>query len=409
MTRLALFRQRRPTPARGRLGNLSGASPGTVLSPAAALRRSLAVAAIATCVCAGSARAQSETVAVYDSFAPAFDDDSFLSLPGTVTPGPLRAALTLGSDLSFAHDQVPRDGGPVRLDRVFRSTFGVQLGLGDRMAVALAVPVVLLQYGEAPAADGGNPGQADTRRDGFGDIRLQARYRLFGSVAASPGATADGPGLGMLVGFDLPTGEAARYTGEDIARTELSLLADFQLLGAAAGVKLGWLRRPIHRVARPDGDRYKLQDRLVYGAGLRVPMPFMPTLSALLELRGEADFADARSAPMELLLGGRIKKGQWSATLSGGVRLSSGYGVPAGRLVLTLRATPENPDIDGDGIPDDADGCPMLPEDMDGFEDDDGCEDPDNDNDLVPDVDDLCPNEEAAEDRDLDEDGCTDK
>lgn len=378
---------------------LPGALPG-----AAAL-------CLATALCLGvmPARAQTETVAVYDRFAPAFDDDGFLSLQGTVTPGPWRAALTLGSDLSFAHDQVPREGGRVRLDRVFRSTLGVQVGLGERMAVAVAVPVILIQLGEAPFGADGAREHVDTRRDGFGDVRLQGRYRLFGSVAQTPGDSADGPGLGMLVGFDLPTGDAARYTGEGLTRTELSLLADFQLLGAAAGLKLGWLRRPIHRVARPDGDRYKLQDRFLYGVGLRIPMPFMPTLSAIAELRGEADFADSRSAPLELLLGGRIKKGPWSATLSGGLRLSSGFGVPAGRVVLTVRATPKNPDIDGDGIPDGVDACPLLPEDIDGFEDDDGCEDPDNDNDLVPDADDLCPNEEAAEDRDLDEDGCTDK
>lgn len=377
---------------------------------AALLRRALAAVAVALLVAAPSttARAQRETVAVYDSFTPAFDNDSFLSLPGTVTPGPLRSALTLGTDLSFAHTQVPREGR-VRLNRVLRTTIGVQLGLGERLAVALAIPVIPLQLGEAPGVGAAANTQVDTRREGFGDVRVQARYRLFGSVRDVPGAVTDGPGLGMLVAFDLPTGEAGRYTGEGFARTELALLADFQLLGAAAGLKLGWLHRPIHRVVRTDGDRYKLQDRLVYGLGFKVPMPFMPTLSGLLEFRGEADFADGRSAPLEMLLGARIVNGAWAATLSGGLRLSSGFGVPAGRLLLTVRATPKNPDLDDDGIPDSRDACPLLPEDLDGFEDADGCEDPDNDNDFVPDADDLCPNEEALEGRDLDEDGCTDK
>jgi OOP family OmpA-OmpF porin len=54
------------------------------------------------------------------------------------------------------------------------------------------------------------------------------------------------------------------------------------------------------------------------------------------------------------------------------------------------------PDNDNDGIPDAIDKCPMKPEDMDGFEDADGCPDPDNDKDTVLDVDDFCPNTPGA-------------
>jgi outer membrane protein OmpA-like peptidoglycan-associated protein len=49
-------------------------------------------------------------------------------------------------------------------------------------------------------------------------------------------------------------------------------------------------------------------------------------------------------------------------------------------------------DKDGDGILDDVDQCPEQPEDLDGFEDEDGCPDPDNDQDGVFDTEDLCPN-----------------
>jgi OmpA-OmpF porin, OOP family len=50
-------------------------------------------------------------------------------------------------------------------------------------------------------------------------------------------------------------------------------------------------------------------------------------------------------------------------------------------------------DRDGDGIPDNVDQCPDEPEDKDGFQDEDGCPDPDNDGDTVLDVNDKCPNE----------------
>jgi outer membrane protein OmpA-like peptidoglycan-associated protein len=54
------------------------------------------------------------------------------------------------------------------------------------------------------------------------------------------------------------------------------------------------------------------------------------------------------------------------------------------------------------------DKCPNVPEDLDGFQDDDGCPDPDNDGDRIPDVQDQCPN--APEDYDgfQDNDGCPD-
>lgn len=48
-------------------------------------------------------------------------------------------------------------------------------------------------------------------------------------------------------------------------------------------------------------------------------------------------------------------------------------------------------DRDKDGILDEVDQCPDEPEDIDGFEDENGCPDPDNDGDTVADVDDDCP------------------
>lgn len=50
-------------------------------------------------------------------------------------------------------------------------------------------------------------------------------------------------------------------------------------------------------------------------------------------------------------------------------------------------------DEDNDGVPDRTDQCPKDPEDLDGFQDDDGCPDPDNDNDTVLDAQDACPSQ----------------
>lgn len=66
-------------------------------------------------------------------------------------------------------------------------------------------------------------------------------------------------------------------------------------------------------------------------------------------------------------------------------------------------------DADGDGLHDESDICPELAEDLDGFQDDDGCPDPDNDLDGVLDVDDACPMDSEDFDLHRDDDGCPDE
>ena len=66
-------------------------------------------------------------------------------------------------------------------------------------------------------------------------------------------------------------------------------------------------------------------------------------------------------------------------------------------------------DDDQDGVPDSADACVQLPEDLDGFEDEDGCPDEDNDQDGLVDAQDSCPQEPETVNGNLDEDGCPDE
>jgi outer membrane protein OmpA-like peptidoglycan-associated protein len=68
----------------------------------------------------------------------------------------------------------------------------------------------------------------------------------------------------------------------------------------------------------------------------------------------------------------------------------------------------EEPDRDLDGIPDTIDACPDTAEDLDGYQDEDGCPDPDNDRDGVPDALDRCPNQPEDLDGYQDTDGCPD-
>lgn len=65
-------------------------------------------------------------------------------------------------------------------------------------------------------------------------------------------------------------------------------------------------------------------------------------------------------------------------------------------------------DNDNDGIADSVDKCINVPEDKDGFEDLDGCPDLDNDKDGIPDSLDKCPDQPEDKDNFRDEDGCPD-
>jgi OOP family OmpA-OmpF porin len=76
-----------------------------------------------------------------------------------------------------------------------------------------------------------------------------------------------------------------------------------------------------------------------------------------------------------------------------GTGLVAGVGSPDLRVIAAIgwRAAECGPgDTDKDGITDDIDACPEVPEDMDGFEDTDGCPD-DNDGDGIADAEDACP------------------
>lgn len=73
-----------------------------------------------------------------------------------------------------------------------------------------------------------------------------------------------------------------------------------------------------------------------------------------------------------------------------------------------LDGCPEDQDVDGDGIPESRDQCEFEAEDLDGYLDADGCPELDNDLDGVPDASDQCAGDPEDPDGHRDEDGCPD-
>ncbi len=119
-------------------------------------------------------------------------------------------------------------------------------------------------------------------------------------------------------------------------------------------------------------------------------------------------FANDSSTPAEGMIGGWHRfNDDIVARLGVGTGLSGGIGSPVARIIASVAFEPlEIRDADKDGIVDKQDTCPTKPEDLDTFEDADGCPDPDNDHDGLADGSDRCP--DISEDRDSwqDDDGC---
>jgi hypothetical protein len=334
-------------------------------------------------------------------FRPAFDDAGFLGLDGTRTLPPYRFAFTLFLDLALDPVEVESDGEQYALvEESFVAHLAAEVGLFGRLNAALYLPLILYQQGP------GKPAMLGDELESFAvaDPEIALRYRFLGVDMSERDAPRDGPGLALQLTASLPIGTEDAFAGEGSLQTEVALLGDFQLLGAGAGASLGWRH---HRRGDEPNVGLPKSDEFTFAVGLKLPLPPLPELIPVLEFRGATAFESGTTA-LELALGANLNLGDVMLTLAGSLGLSDGYGTPDGRVVLGVRWSPSESDKDGDGLNDADDQCPYLAEDLDGFNDSDGCPDPDNDNDLVPDLDDRCPAEQAEEGRDEDEDGCTD-
>ena len=337
-----------------------------------------------------------------ERFRPALDHDGFLGMQGTAVPGPWR--WNTGFFLQYAKSPLSAHEEDVIAHRL-AGDLQMQLGIGGRFAIALDVPMVLYQSADpAPLRDDGGA----IASQAMGDPRLVARLRFYGEDFKVPRERNEGPGLAILAAVTAPLGTESAFASDGAARLELRAIGDFHIFGAGAGINVGWRHRFEERIIGRD----LFRDELLFGIGIKVPIPWVEDLLALLEVRGALDardpFSGGPQTAVEGDLGVAIQRHGVAVRTGIGTGLTGGIGTPQVRVFVGLHWAPRLADLDRDSIPDDVDQCEHLPEDFDGFEDSDGCLDPDNDMDFIPDVDDRCPNDEALEGYDEDEDGCTD-
>jgi OmpA-OmpF porin, OOP family len=323
-------------------------------------------------------------------------------------PGPLNWNAALVA--SYAHRSVVLEDGeggevavPVRHQLSLDYLFG--LGLGDRIALGLALPSVVYQDG-SDVRDRLS-GATTLPTSALGDVALSAKAILL------PAGDLGGFALGALGKVTLPTGDPTSYVSEDSATGELRVLSELSLVALT-------LRATVGAKVRGRETTYVDQafgHELPWGAALVLRPQALGwdehgRWSWSVETHGAValtpSFASRAGSPALLGAVARYTPGETSFLAGIEAPLGSAVGAPSVRAVLGFGWAPRFYDADKDGIEDAKDECAELAEDRDGFQDADGCPDFDNDDDGVGDDTDKCPGEKEDADGFEDEDGCLD-
>ncbi|MGE0787039.1 MAG: thrombospondin type 3 repeat-containing protein [Sandaracinaceae bacterium] len=275
------------------------------------------------------------------------------------------------------------------------------LQLFDRLQIGLVVPVALMNGdGFSGPMTGRNPvvipgGQSVA----LADPRLTLKGRFL---------TESGFSLSASAFVTAPTG--ARAT----ARSQAFLGDDLPMFG---GQLIGELSQSGFRISGNVGGTWREEvtllstvvgPQLTYGVGIGYDITTLVGIFG--EFVGASTFtSQIDEHSLEWRAGGTIRVDDFQFQLAGGTGLPPfGVGTPIFRAIGGVQWAPIRLDSDGDGIEDADDSCPSEREDVDGYEDEDGCPEADNDGDGHDDASDPCPDEAEDMDGFEDTDGCPD-
>jgi outer membrane protein OmpA-like peptidoglycan-associated protein len=286
------------------------------------------------------------------------------------------ASTLLGTDDSYVSDELvgtgrllmqwahqplvyyPSDGEPVDLvgDLVQLDVLGAFSY--KRLRLGVDLPIMLRSIGDVTDPE-----------TGMGDLSLDLKGRLLDRRSHAVGLA-----LGSRV--SLPTASTEAPLGADGVGWSVHGILDAQLGDALVALNLGTVGTPTVELENLTWD-----DHLY--ARLGASYALTPTVGLGAELGGHApyaDFGNTDAMPAEALLGAWLRPGggDWVLRLAGGSGITGGVGAPKARALLALAYDPPlaGPDRDLDGISDAVDRCPEVPEDVDAWEDDDGCPEP---------------------------------
>ncbi|MCB9760676.1 MAG: OmpA family protein [Alphaproteobacteria bacterium] len=223
-----------------------------------------------------------------------------------------------------------------------------------------------------------------------------------------------GVGVGLAPYIAIPTGQRAKdaYVSNGFsAGLAATVGGDTGKLGWRANLGLDLGAKNAVDTGNTAIEELEIGSSLRWGLGANYDV--IEELLVGAELTSQIDMASGlgpwNANPMEAHLYGTYGGEEGvQGTLGFGTGIIAGVGAPDFRIVAAVGyRKPGGPaDTDGDGLTDDVDGCPTEAEDMDAFEDTDGCPDLDNDQDGVLDAADSCPLEPEDMDAYEDVDGC---
>lgn len=280
------------------------------------------------------------------------------------------------------------------------------------MQIGLRVPVMYVS-GEGIDTGTGGPVEGGLTAFGVGDATLEGKFRFYGDPQTSAfvlgGAIDVSAPLGTLTAQNSYIGNASRDAAGNISGVPVTgggrLIFDGNFGKLSFAMNLRGQYRPKARLGTTELGPFEFR----YGAA--VGFQVSPIFKVFAEGFGGTRFSSlngtnslevdggAQITPLNLPL---------AFTIGGGGGVLQGVGVPLFRAIGGVTFVNEVGDEDGDGINDRNDKCPTIPEDKDGFEDDDGCLEDDNDQDSVPDTKDKCPDKQEVINGFHDDDGCPD-
>jgi outer membrane protein OmpA-like peptidoglycan-associated protein len=327
-------------------------------------------------------------------FVPSASPYSIFTVDGAQTSAELE--LSGGLILNYASEplvlkQVGGDERIVIVEEQMAADLLFALGLFDLMEINLGLPVYFLNNGSIrdEAIEGAT----------VGDLRARAKFSLLDSE--------QGPvGVAVFAQMGFPTGDDTAFTSSGQYYVRPGVVVDTRIRRLLLALNLsGNIQQ------ERDFGNLSLGSELHYSAGAQYEV-IANRLFVGGEVYGSTPFEDAfevENSPLEGLLGAKLRTDyniHFEAGL--GTGLVAGYGSPTWRAFGGVRYASFDQDWDDDGILNRDDLCPREPEDIDLFEDEDGCPDLDNDQDGILDANDDCPLDPEDIDQFEDEDGCPD-
>ena len=289
------------------------------------------------------------------TFRPSIDSHDFFRLVDSELPAKGLTGRGMFSHTASPLQYTSGDGETVDIvSDIVQLNASVAYTTG-KLRLGLDLPIVLRSFGGE-----------DADATGLGELLVEGKYRLLDGKSSAFGLalsarsvvptstvagalSSQGPGIGFGFGVD-----------KRLASLHIAASGGLDYVPPAELENVSW------------GSQAHVQLGLSYAFSKKVGLVSEIYASGVLD-----DFENPMARPSEVLFGGWYRTAKRGAL---GIRPAVAFGIgdaistPTSRLILSVAWDPmAPPDRDKDGLADDADTCPDVPEDVDSFADADGC------------------------------------